>query len=227
MVKKNYLPGNVRAHGSALLAAVLIVVGMLLMPSSSAVVFAQSVPNACKDDAGKAVVPSAGGGVGAWLLVLNFNHAPSVANTTGCVVTTISLNPQKVSRTFVACQIVGNVGLVPVGNGVAPFDGKLSVSCPGIAPGKQTLQNFTIWGRANFANANAFYTIMAHQDVVLSANLSAGWHVTFDSRYGGNNFSSGNGSANLTVRLSPLLRQSNASPAATASMEVSWRHWRQ
>ena len=26
MVKKNYLPGNVRAHGSALLAAVLIVV---------------------------------------------------------------------------------------------------------------------------------------------------------------------------------------------------------
>ena len=84
-----------------------------------------------------------------------------------------------------------------VGNGVAPFDGKLSVSCPGISPGKQTLQNFTIWGRANFANANAFYTIMAHQDVVLSANLSAGWHVTFDSRYGGNNFSSGNGSANL------------------------------
>lgn len=197
MMKQNDLPGNVRAHGLALLMAVLIVVSISLMPSSSAVALAQSVPNACKDDAGKVLIPSAGGGVGAWLLVLNFNHAPSATSTTGCLVTTIALNPQRVSRTFVTCQLVDNVNLASVGNGVAPFDGQFSISCPGISPGKKKLENFTIWGRANFTNPNTAYAILNHPDVSFSAGLSPSWRVSFDSRYGANSFSSGDAATNL------------------------------
>ena len=84
-----------------------------------------------------------------------------------------------------------------VGNGIAPFDGRFSVSCPGVPQGKQTLQNFTVWGRANFANANTSYSIVEHPDVALSATLNAGWRVTFDSRYGSSEFSSGDPATNL------------------------------
>jgi hypothetical protein len=135
--------------------------------------------------------------VGAWLLVLNFNHAPSATTTTGCLVMTTSVNPQQVSRTLVACQIFGNAGNVPVGNSMAPFDGNFSINCPGVAQGKQTLEHFSIWGRANFPNASATYPIVQHQDVGLNAGLNAGWNILFNSRYGASTFASGDPVTNV------------------------------
>lgn len=187
-----------RRVATILLASVLLAANLLLLPMNSGAVFAQGVPAACKNDAGGVVVPSAAAGVGAWLLVLNFNHAPSATTTTGCMVMTTGLNPQQVSRTLVACQVVNNTGNVQVGSGAAPFDGNFSISCPGVTQqGKKTLENFTVWGRGNFAKANATYPVVQNADINVSAAISPDWHVLFTSRYGSSTFSSGSGSVNL------------------------------
>ena len=198
----NDFRGSAIKHGKSavriLLAGLLLATGVLFLPGSSGTVFAQGVPDACKNDAGRAVIPNAGAGVGAWLLVLNFNHAASKTTTTGCMVMTTGLNPQQVSRTFIACQIVNNVGKVQVGNGSAPFDGNFSIVCPGVLQqGKKTLENFTVLGRGNFGKPNATYSIAQNADINVSAAISPDWHVLFTSRYGGSTFSSGDGSANL------------------------------
>jgi hypothetical protein len=182
----------------ATLAAVLLAAGTLLLPANAGAVMAQGVPNACRNDAGVAVVPRASAGVGAWLLILNFNHAPSAAATAGCLVMTTAVNPQQVSRTLVPCQIANNVGGAQVGNGAAPFDGNFSVVCPGVNQGKQTLENFSIWGRAIFANAGATYPIVQHQDVAFNTSVSAGWNVLFNSRYGASTFASGDPVTNIS-----------------------------
>lgn len=180
------------------LAALLLATSILLLPGSATAALAQGVPNACKTDAGKVVVPSPAAGIGAWLLLLNFNHAPSATTTTGCMVVTTGLNPHQVSRTLVACQIVNNAGSVQVGSGAAPFDGNFSISCPGVTgQGKQTLENFTVWGRGNFGKPNAAYPIVQHADVNVTATISADWHALFASRYGGSTFASGDGVTNL------------------------------
>lgn len=201
-MKTNDLCSMIKQQGRVvariLLAGVLLAASSLLLPLNSGTVLAQGVPDACKNDAGGAVVPNAAAGVGAWLLVLNFNHAPSAATTTGCMVMTTGLNPQQVSRTLVACQIVNNTGNVQVGSGAAPFDGNLSINCPGVTQqGKKTLENFTVWGRGNFAKPNAIYSIAQNADFNVSAAISPDWHVLFTSRYGPSTFSSGSGSANL------------------------------
>jgi hypothetical protein len=196
-VNRSKFWNRVKTHGMSVLIAGIIAVSTVLLPGSAPAALAQGVSPACKDDAGRAVMPNPGAGIGAWLLVLNFNHAPSATSTVGCLVMTTGLNPQQVSRTLVACPLVGNVGMVTVGNGVAPFDGNFSITCPGVLQGKQTLENFTIWGRANFAKAGATYTIAKHQDVEFSAGIGAAWHVMFSSRYGATTFASGDGVTNL------------------------------
>lgn len=180
--------------------AVLMVVTLLLMPSNAPLAQAQTIHSACLDDAGRAVVPSTSGGVGAWLIVLNFNHTPSATTTTGCRVTTTSLNPQKVTRSLVTCQLVNNQGLTQVGGGSAAFDGKFTVQCPGNVRGPGAThnnKNFTILGRANFASAQQTYSIVQHQDVTFKANLSVDWRVAFESRYGATTFVSGNPTFNM------------------------------
>jgi hypothetical protein len=187
---------SANAPARVLLAAVLIVLG-LLAPQTSRTALAQGAPDACKNDAGVAVVPRPAAGVGAWLLVLNYNHAPSATTTTGCLVMTTAVNPHQVSRSLVACQILGNTGGVQVGNGAAPFDGNLSIVCPGILPGKQTLENFTIWGRASFGAAGKTYSIVQHPDVGFSAVVSPNWKSLFNSRYGTASFASGDPQTNI------------------------------
>lgn len=194
---KNYLFTKIQAHSLSLLVAALLVLTTLLLPGSSLPVMAQNIHPACLNDAGQAVVPAAAGGVGAWILVLNFNHTLSGSKTVGCRVEITGLGPLVVSRTLVECNLVNNTGHVKVGNGLAPFDGRFSISCPGMSQVKQTLENFTIWGRANFVNANAFYSIVQHQDVSFTANVTNAWHMNFDSRYGKSNFSSGDPATDL------------------------------
>jgi hypothetical protein len=199
------LRDSVRKQGrrvvTILLAAVVLAANMLLLPVNPGTVFAQGVPDACKNDAGGAVVPNAAAGVGAWLLVLNFNHAPSATTTTGCMVMTTGLNPQQVSRTLIACQIVNNTGSVQVGSGAAAFDGNFSINCPGVTQqGKKTLENFTVWGRGNFAKRSANYPIVQSADIKASAAISPDWHVQFTSRYGSSTFTSADGVTNLMGR---------------------------
>ena len=204
-MQKNYLTKNLRATSGSLLMAALIVVTMLLLPSQTTSSFAQSVHPACLNDAGVAVTPRAG--VGAWLFILNFNHAPNASNTLGCLVETTSVSPQVVKRTLVQCAIVNNVAGTQVGNGVSPFDGNYTVNCPGLAKGKQSLKTFTIWGRAEFAKKSAHYAIVQHADVDFSADLGKYWHVNFSSRYGASSFSSGHPAANLSGKTVEFLSE--------------------
>lgn len=200
-MNKHYLPCEVRTKGLSMVTALLIVLSLLLLPSQSSSLFAQAVNPACINDSGVAVIPSAGAGVGGWLLLLNFNHAASATNTVGCLITTTQVNPQRVSRILVNCQIVNNQSAVLVGNGTSPFDGKFSVSCPGLGMGKTKHENFTVWGRATFNNRNVNYSITQHSDFSFIARLNTGWKVNFTSRYGANSFNSGNPNFNLAGQL--------------------------
>lgn len=196
-MQTNYLYPNIRKRKLSLWMAVLMVITTLLLPNNRLPLLAQAIHPACLNDAGQPVTPTAGAGLGAWMLVLNFNHPLSGSKTLGCRVDVASVNPQVIRRTLVECTLINNIGMVKVGNGMAPFDGKFSVSCPGVAMGKQTLESFTVWGRANFASANAAYTLIQHKDIVLTASMSVDWHISFTSRYGKNNFSSGDATTNL------------------------------
>lgn len=196
-MQTNYLFPKFSTRKLSLWMAALLVIITLLLPGNTLPLLAQSVHPACLNDAGQPVTPTAGTGLGAWMLVLNFNHSLSGSKTLGCRIDVSGVNPQVIRRTLVECTLVNNVGMVKVGDGKAPFDGKFSVSCPGVAMGKQTLESFTVWGRANFANANAAYTLLQHKDVVLTASMSVDWHISFTSRYGKNNFTSGDTSTNL------------------------------
>lgn len=207
MMQKNYLPKSTKAKGISLWMAVLIVLTVVLLPSSASVSLAQGVHPSCLNDAGLAVTPKAG--VGAWLFILNFNHAPNATNTLGCLVETTAVSPQVVKRTLVQCAIVNNVAGVQVGSGVSPFDGNYTVNCPGLSQGKQKLKNFMIWGHAAFANSSAHYPIVTHADVEFSADLDKFWHVNFSSRYGGSSFSSGHPTANLSGKIVEFTSEMN------------------
>lgn len=209
MTQKSYLPRNLKLDCASVWVAVMLVLTTLLLPGQAATAFAQGVHPACKNDAGTAVIPSAGAGIGAWMLVLNFNHSPSTTTTTGCLIKTIALGPQKVSRTLVNCLIMNNQGSTQVGSGSAPFDGKFSVNCPGITAGKRKLENFTVWGQANFGSNNADYSILQHTNVTFTAEIDVDWHIDFSSQYGSNIFDSGNRTFNLlgqTVSFMSALR---------------------
>ncbi|MFN8444400.1 MAG: hypothetical protein U0175_26690 [Caldilineaceae bacterium] len=196
-MQTNYLFPKFSARKLSLWIAALLAITTLLIPSQASPLLAQSIHPACLNDDGQPVTPSAGAGIGAWMLVLNFNHGLSGSKTLGCRVDVTGVNPLVIRRTLLECTLVNNVGMVKVGNGKAPFDGKFSVSCPGVAAGKQTLESFTLWGRANFANANAAYTLIQHKDVALTASMSVDWHISFTSRYGKNNFTSGDTTTSL------------------------------
>lgn len=197
MMQENYLPQNRRATGVSLWMASLIVLTMLLLPSNASTGFAQNIHPACLNDAGVAVIPRAGAGVGGWLFILNFNHSLSASNTLGCLVETTGTNPQTVKRTLHQCAIINNADGIQVGSGVSSFDGKFSIQCAGFTKGKQKLKTFSIWGRAEFMNKNVSYSILQHTDVEFIAALNNSWHVNFTSRYGSDIFSSGHPNADL------------------------------
>lgn len=194
MLPKLYL--SVKLISFGIVAALVLALGLL--PGGAAVALAQGVPAACVDDAGNSIMPSVGGGVGAWLIVLNFNHAPSTTATTGCLVRTTGLNPQKVARSFITCQLVNNQAQAAVGGGAVAFDGKFAIQCPGVNdnPGySQDNVNFTLWGRANFAQTNQTYAIVSHTNVSLSASVTGNvstpnnpWYASLSSRYGSTTF---------------------------------------
>lgn len=200
--------------GVTLCAVMVLVVGMLLAPSGASPVLAQGVPAACLNDAGNPVLPSVGAGVGAWLIVLNFNHAPSTTTTTGCLVKTTALNPQKVIRTMLTCQVTNNDGQVGVGNGTAAFDGKFAIQCPGITEGPGVSHdntNFTLWGRANFAQTNQTYALVTHTDVNLSVSVTGNastpnnpWYASLSSRYGSTTFVNSDATVNVRGQIVPF-----------------------
>ena len=98
--------------------AILLITCLLPLPLGTTVAYAQTVPTACRDDNGQPVqtVPV----IGAWALVLNFNHAPSTSSSIGCRIMTVALAPQQVFYELVTCTISNNTSNVQVGGGTAP-----------------------------------------------------------------------------------------------------------
>ena len=180
----------------------IFIAALLPTPPGGTVVLAQGVPAACLKDNGQPVQVAPV--IGAWALALNFNHVPSLTSTVGCQITTIALNPQRVSYTSVTCTINNNINNIAVGGGAAPFDGTFWVTCPNgpPVPGYGPLYDgFTIYGRAQFPSltAPASFKIMEHPDVSLTAKVNANAQIKLTSRYGAYSYDVTDTSTNVVV----------------------------
>ncbi|MCX6048410.1 MAG: hypothetical protein NT075_25180 [Chloroflexi bacterium] len=163
----------------------------LLPPFSPTVAFGQVTPPACLNDRGDPVAPNPAflepGWTEAWVLELNFNHAPSISATTGCLGTISASNPQQVVYTLLQCPLQNNINQVPVGNGLAAFDGNFWIECPGIQPNSYPHKNGAILGRGKF-NTPASYTLVNHPNVRIVATLDASSSINLTSTYGSATF---------------------------------------
>jgi hypothetical protein len=141
-------------------------------------------PVACLSDRGNAIEPNPAI-ANAWVLVLNFNHAPAVDVTTGCVVS--RTGPDQLDYTPIECRLGNNIRQVAVGGGAATFDGNFWIDCPGVAQSVFAHTNFDVTGRAQFAGLGD-YTLMNHPNVAINAFVDVDWQVGLKSRYGQTSF---------------------------------------
>lgn len=196
-----------RTFNRLLRAGILFVIllATLFPPFGIPVAQAQAVPSACLNDAGQAVRPNPAyldpGWSGAWVLILNFNHAPSASQTVGCVGMISKANPSQVTYRLIQCPLLNNVNQVTVGDGAANFDGNLWVQCPGITQNKYFHSSFGVWGRASFPVAKTTYALLSHPDVAVGADVDATWRITLRSRYGSTNFSNLASQSNVSGRI--------------------------
>ncbi len=184
---------SLRKRNIARWLAALLIACLLPLPLRTTVAYAQNVPAACRNDNGQPVQPPQV--IGAWALALNFNHAPSSSSTIGCRIMTVALSPQQVLYDLVSCTISNNTSNVQVGGGAAPFDGNFVITCPNgpPVPGYGPLYDgFAVYGRAQFPKLNnmAAFKIVEHQDVTLTAEVSANARIRLTSRYGSANYQS-------------------------------------
>lgn len=164
----------------------LIMTLVLLMAISPLPVYASVIPGTapaeCLTDQGQAITPTV---TGAWVLVLNFNHAPALT-TTGCV---IYLTPgDKLEYTMIECQLPNNLRGGMVGGGAATFDGQFWIECPDPYPGASILTNFYVRAQAQFA-ALGSYTLLDHKNILINATVGGDWEVGLASSYGHSYFS--------------------------------------
>lgn len=183
MITRLFLPKHLRMW----LAALIVLATMSPLRASTAL--AQGTPPACLNDQGNTVLPAPV--MGAWVLTLNFNHAPTLGTTKACRATTTGVNPLQVSFTMINCQVRNNPAGIQVGGGQAAFDGNFGIQCPGgpSVPGQGPLYtNFFVSGDATFSTSGAAYTLLQHQDVGIRVEVDANWHVKLRSRYGSTDF---------------------------------------
>ncbi|HMN28897.1 MAG TPA: hypothetical protein PKE45_12170, partial [Caldilineaceae bacterium] len=122
--------------------ALVLVFAFIAPPLPLYAAAGQSVPPAeCVDDRGNAVEPRAEISE-AWLLMLNFNHAPSVAVTTGCLV--VRKNGSQLGYQLIECQLNNNLKQTAVGGGAATFDGYLWIECGGLGFDTTTQETFDL-----------------------------------------------------------------------------------
>lgn len=196
----NRYPSRKRIIGGWL--AFLLLAVILPMPIGTPVALAQSVPAACLTDSGQVVVPAPI--VGAWAMVLNFNHPLSATTTTGCRITTIALQPtQQIAYNLVTCPLVNNSGGGQVGGGAATFDGNFWLSCPnGLPAAPPPYTGFLIHGRMQFVTSAAIgtrtFTLFQHPDVDFTAELRTNTLAKLTSRYGFATYQTGGLATNAT-----------------------------
>ena len=138
-----------------------------------------TVPVECLADNGRAVEPRPDLS-DAWLLLLNFNHVPSVDTTLGCIVT--RTGGKQIDYTLIECRLNNNLKQMTVGGGAANFDGYFWIEC---TPPTQELidqATFDVTANAQFARPGN-YTLMNHVDAAVSATVDVDWHIGLASRY--------------------------------------------
>ncbi|MCB0109000.1 MAG: hypothetical protein KDE53_23925 [Caldilineaceae bacterium] len=179
-------PNRVTPIWLRLLLLVALLAPLFGAPATSSVALAQAIPPACLSDSGNPQIPQM---VGAWTLVLNFNHPANASYTRGCLTTRTGPGANQVNFSQVQCAIVNNVSGALVGGGQANFNGQFWIECPALPPvptlpGNTQYENFYVYGRTAFPVAGGQSTLFAHPDVSFKANIDANWHVTLTSRYG-------------------------------------------
>ncbi|MEZ4658701.1 MAG: hypothetical protein R2911_14115 [Caldilineaceae bacterium] len=169
----------------------------LVAPLTASTALAQgAVPPACLDDNGMAHTPTV---VGAWVLILNFNHPSSTSETRGCLASRTGSGPNQISYAIQSCSLVHNKAGAAVGGGSADFNGQFWIECPGLPkvptdpPGGSTYDYFYVSGKAAYSVTSSTQTLMAHPDVDVTSSVDASWHLTLTSRYGMTSFTNTDG----------------------------------
>jgi hypothetical protein len=105
----------------------------------------------------KPVVPP--GYAWTWAFVANFNHAPLVNQTRGCLAIAQAGMPT-VQYTVVTCPVEGSLG-APIGGGAATFDGGGAIRCDFSLIDVSTPGMFKMQARATFTAGGMTHTLVS------------------------------------------------------------------
>ena len=187
------------------LLLILVLSAPLIVQSTPSTALAQGgVPPACLDDNGAPHTPTV---VGAWVLILNFNHASSPTETRGCLASRTGPGPNQVSYAIQNCVLVNNKSGATVGGGRADFDGQFWIECSGLPkvptnpPVGALYDYFYVSGRAAFPAAGGMQTLFAHPQVNVMTSVDASWHLTLNSRYGPTSFANTDGANSVAGQI--------------------------
>lgn len=190
-----------RRHTHLLAIAVLLAV-LLALPPVAPVHGQPSVPPECRNDQGNAVVPASPSTGFTWVILLNFNHAPSTTASRGCLALR-QAGAQNPTYQALTCLLQNNTKQASVGGGSATFKGPMTLLCSPNVSWNGTQTDFLVQVRASFA-APGSYQLVSHPDLAFQASLDADWRVALTSRYGQASFSSRDPNTNIrgkTVQL--------------------------
>lgn len=174
----------ITAHGLAVAAAVTI---GSPAGTAAAAAPAQSSPGACLAD-GQPVIPVVDAArTYGWAFIANFDHAPSATSVTTCLVERSWAGSQPGPVQFTVstghCTVTNNVASPPAqfGNGVAQFDGNISLSCAVPVPATAPV---VFWTRARvIAEPSRAYALLSSGEATFSAQTKANCALRLTSTY--------------------------------------------
>ena len=118
----------------------------------------------------------------AWAFVANFNHAPQMNRTRGCVAIARAGVPM-VEYTVVTCPVEGNLS-APIGGGVVTFDGGGTIRCDLELDDFTRPGMFRMQSRATFTTSAMTHTLVSADDFTFRATTDASCSLlTLNSTY--------------------------------------------
>lgn len=117
-----------------------------------------------------------------WVFVANFNHAPLVNQTRGCLAIA-RLGIPKVEYTIVTCPVDGSLA-APIGGGTVIFDGGGAIRCDLVLDDDATPGMFRMQARPIFPIGGRTYTLVSSDYFAFQATTDAMCSVlTLNSTY--------------------------------------------
>jgi hypothetical protein len=141
---------------------------------------AQGAPAACQVN-GVPITLAAAPNEYVWVVLANFDHAPSTTSTTACLAE--RTGGGAMNYTVLNCPLLNNTAGAQLGGGSAAFDGNVYASCAVNVVTVTKGPPFTFGTRASFPAAGVINTIVSSPDFSFAIQRNAGCQLAMSSTY--------------------------------------------